>query len=519
MSDATLAVTILAWLAYAVSRVLQKRRLPELVAFLLVGAVLGPSALGVIDDAGLASLRPLTRLALAVLMFVIGERVSVRALRAVRWVATAAAAQFVASGVLVFVAVRWAGADDATAVLLAVLAGAGAPMTVASGVSSSRANGSYARALVGTHAAADALAALAFAVALPVAKLLLASDSDVPEALLEFLRLGLGAAVLGLALGWVVARLGTQIETSGELLLFALVHVLVASAVSSLLDLSLPLAALVMGAVASSLAPVEAGQRMFVAVRSIEQPLYLLFFGLAGASIHLDALPELGTVGLAYVGARLLGKLAGATLTGAVTSLPGNQILRLALDLVPQAGVAVGLAVLAAEEVPVAGADTAAVVLGSVVLFELLGPLLVARSMRREEPEAVERRSVGVPEEEPLAVVLVACPGEVIVPAWVVQWCARSGAELCVLGRGAAEDPEVHAAREHLAGDLVPFRWLPLGGESFAGSTIRAAREVGADLVVLGPSGEAPATSRLALRPSERIVRQLDCPVLVLPPR
>ena len=66
------AFALLAWLAYLVSRLLARRHLPELVGFLIVGALLGPSGVELISDQELASLRPLTEVALAILMFVIG---------------------------------------------------------------------------------------------------------------------------------------------------------------------------------------------------------------------------------------------------------------------------------------------------------------------------------------------------------------------------------------------------------------------------------------------------------------
>ena len=130
MSSTLAAFAVLAWLAYLASRVLARRHLPELVAFLIVGAVLGPSGVELISDNELLSLRPITEVALAVLMFVIGERVSGRALRAAKWTVSAGVVQFALSAVAVFFATRAVGSDRSVALLLAALAGAGAPMTI-----------------------------------------------------------------------------------------------------------------------------------------------------------------------------------------------------------------------------------------------------------------------------------------------------------------------------------------------------------------------------------------------------
>ena len=100
MTETLGAIALLAWLAYLVSRLLARRHLPELVGFLIVGALLGPSGVELISDHELASLRPLTEVALAILMFVIGERVSTRALRAAKWTLTTGATQYVLSCLL-----------------------------------------------------------------------------------------------------------------------------------------------------------------------------------------------------------------------------------------------------------------------------------------------------------------------------------------------------------------------------------------------------------------------------------
>lgn len=102
MTSTLAAFAVLAWLAYIASRMLARRQLPEVVAFLLVGALLGPSGIELISQDELVKLQPITEVALAILMFVIGERVSTRALKAARWALTAGIVQFAVSAVAVF---------------------------------------------------------------------------------------------------------------------------------------------------------------------------------------------------------------------------------------------------------------------------------------------------------------------------------------------------------------------------------------------------------------------------------
>lgn len=517
MTEGFFALTVLAWLAYLASR-LFRRQVPELVAFLIVGAILGPSVLGVLDEESLVRLEPVVQGALAVLMFVIGERISVRALRATRWILTSGILQYALVGTVLYFVSLELGAGRPTALMLATIAGAGAPMTVASVVASVKARGKYPDGLIGTHALADGLAATAFAAVLPIAEFIAGPGVDIGNAATRFLRLGVGGVVLGLILGWIIARLGQQIETSGELLLFVLVHLLVAQTAATALELSLPLAAILMGATTGSLAPSDHAQRVFVTVRMIEQPLYLLFFALAGASIHLAEVPGLGLLGAGYIGVRLAGKLIGGLVGGRLGGLPWRQAGRLGFDLTPQAGVAVGLAVLAADALPGSGNNVATIVLGSVVIFELAGSLIVARGLKKGTSAQEGDGQPAVSSSHVPKKVLVASRGPVTVPAWLLDTASRWNADLVVLGRGKEDDSHVENLRGDAGSRSLAFRWLPLRAESFTGAVVRAANEAEADLVVvLTPPARLGFESRLVLLPHERIARELSAPVLFLP--
>ena len=519
MNDTLVAFAVLAWLAYLASRLLARHNLPELVAFLIVGALLGPSGppfIRLIDEPSLIALRPVTEVALAVLMFVIGERVSVRALRAARWTLTTGVIQFALSAIAVYWVTSRLGADRSVALVLGALAGAGAPMTIAHIVSSVRARGSYPTGIVGTHAVSDALATTTFAAVLPIALLLSDEAADIGSALINFVQLGIGGAVLGLILGWFISRLGFQIETSGELLLFVLVHVVIGWTIAGWLDISLPLAALVAGATAATVSPQSFSVRLFRTIKTVEQPLYLLFFALAGASIHLADVPKVGVVGIAYVVVRVAAKIVGGLTGGLVGGLGWRRSLRLGVNLTPQAGVAVGLAVIASERLGTPGAEAATVVLGAVVLFELVGPLLVARDLRGWSSEEDENGSVPEQFELP-ARVLVAAPVPVELPEWLIDQAARWRSSLVVLMPGERDEPHAAKIGERCGSSDVDFEFRSLRNESFTGAVVRSRSQHHADLVVLFTPRPPAGASRLVLLPSERIARQLSVPVLTFP--
>jgi mannitol/fructose-specific phosphotransferase system IIA component (Ntr-type) len=126
-------------------------------------------------------------------------------------------------------------------------------------------------------------------------------------------------------------------------------------------------------------------RRLLASVEDLEPLIYLCFFTLAGTHLDLSLLPSLGLVGIGYILARFGGKLLGAGLGGWLTGAPPVVRRWLGFCLLPQAGVAVGL-VVAIQDNPLFApyeAAVTAVVLASIVLSELLGPVLVKSVLTR----------------------------------------------------------------------------------------------------------------------------------------
>jgi Kef-type K+ transport system membrane component KefB len=149
------------------------------------------------------------------------------------------------------------------------------------------------------------------------------------------------------------------------------------------LRVSYVLAAVVMGAVVANVASHH--ERPFREIEGIEWPFLVIFFLLAGASLELSALTAVGWIGAAYILLRTLGKVVGAGL--GVTAVGGSSghARWLGVALLPQAGVALGLALLADQQLPESGGDVLAIVVGATVVFELIGPLGTRLALERAE--------------------------------------------------------------------------------------------------------------------------------------
>jgi Kef-type K+ transport system membrane component KefB len=154
------------------------------------------------------------------------------------------------------------------------------------------------------------------------------------------------------------------------------------------LEVAFILSAMVMGAVVTNLA--RHHKRPFHAIEGIEWPFLVLFFVLAGASLEIDALWVAGVGLIGYVALRVLGRLLGAWLGGALCDVDPAQRWWMGLAMLPQAGVALGMALVAAQRLPELGEIIIPVVVGATVIFELAGPVFTRMALRRagETPNA-----------------------------------------------------------------------------------------------------------------------------------
>ncbi|MEN8175557.1 MAG: cation:proton antiporter, partial [Pseudomonadota bacterium] len=137
---------------------------------------------------------------------------------------------------------------------------------------------------------------------------------------------------------------------------------------------------MVMGATVANLA--RHHEYPFHAIEAVDWPVLILFFVLAGASLDLAALLSVGTLGGAYVVLRVLGKVVGGWLGGLVGGSPPETRRRVGLALLPQAGVALGMALVAAAKLPEYRQAILSVAIGSTVFFELFGPLVTRYVLR-----------------------------------------------------------------------------------------------------------------------------------------
>jgi len=270
------------------------------------------------------------------------------------------------------------GAPWPLALLLAAIATATAPAATLEVVREARAHGSFSETLLGIVAMDDAWGLMVFAVAFATVTSL--SGGDGGPAVLARAGWDVGGALLvGVALGVPMALLSGRIEPGEPTRIEAVGMVFLCGGIALWLNTSYLIAAMAMGAVVANFASHHT--RPFHAIENIERPFLILFFVGSGATLEVGALPGVAALLGAYVVLRAVGRVVGAALAGSDTA----ERRWMGLALMPQAGVALGMALVATQRFPDLADTLLPVVIGGTLVFEIAGPMCTRLALIRGE--------------------------------------------------------------------------------------------------------------------------------------
>lgn len=359
----------------------RRTRLPRVSLLLALGFVIGPSTLDLLPAMGAAWHDGVTVVALVMVGFLLGEKLSPKAIAQHQGLVLRVSVA-VTLGTMAAVALGlWLlGWPPELALLLAGTATATDPAATADVVKESSASGPFSRALIGIVAIDDVWGIIAFSFLIALAHLV-AGGGDAGSAIMHGMWHLVGGMVLGGSLGVAMAALTGRLRKGEPTQAEALGFVFLCAGLAVWLQVSYLIAAVTLGAVVASRA--RHHKYAFSEIEGIEWPFLILFFVLAGAALDARALWIAGPLSLAYatlrVGGRLLGGWLGAAWHGA------DPVVRrwMGVALLPQAGVAIGMALVAAQQFPQYAEVLLPAVLGATVLFELVGPLLTRVALQR----------------------------------------------------------------------------------------------------------------------------------------
>jgi Kef-type K+ transport system membrane component KefB len=378
-----LAIGLVLGLSILCDAAARRLRLPRVTILVLAGVAIaaivrlltGQEARAL--TAGIAA--PLLDVALVMVAFLLGGD-----LTAERWRRTGRAvlglslSVMLASGLLVGGGLLWLGYPAMIALPLAAMAVATDPAAVQDVVDEVGGGGRRGEVLRGVVAIDDAWGIIAFGIALAALGWL--TDADGAQALLMAgWELG-GSIVLGCAVGVPAAYLTGRLRPGQPTQAEALAIILLIAALADILEVSSLLAGMTAGVAIANLG--RHHERSFREIEQIEWPFLVLFFVAAGAAADPKQVATALPLIIAYVALRAASRLFGGWAARPLLRREdGVDPGWLGLGLMPQAGVAMGMALLVAERYPAVAGDLVAVAVAATIIFETLGPVLTRRSL------------------------------------------------------------------------------------------------------------------------------------------
>ena len=369
----------------------QLGKLPSIIGFMLLGAVLGPSFLHVITDELQSKLSFISDIALGFVALSIGLELSFPALRKQGGAIVAIIFSeslftfFVVAAALGFLTGNWP-----FAIVFGAIAPASAPAGTVAIIKEYRAKGPLTQALYSVVGFDDGLGIVIFGFASAIAVQMLSQSAMSAHILLEPLLEIVGSLGIGFLIGGIGGLLAARIKSSRDVLTLSFGFVLLATGLSAILNLSLILTNLVAGITIVNSQPHRTTERIGESIGTVMPLLFTLFFLLAGAHLELSALPALGLIGAVYMAARSFGLIGGAWIGSRIGGADPVIAKNLGLGILSQAGVAIGLALYVQQtfqEFGEAGAWIGTTIITTVtatsVIFEIIGPILTRIALTR----------------------------------------------------------------------------------------------------------------------------------------
>jgi Kef-type K+ transport system membrane component KefB len=358
----------------------ERTRMPRVTLLVLLGIAVGPSGFDLLPTLVKEWYPLVAVIALVMVAFLLGGKLTGRVLAkdGVHIVGVSLGAVIV-TGALVGTGLWLIGVDPVLCLVLAGISTATAPAATRDVVRRSGGRGPFSEMLLGIVAIDDAWGLIVFSLLLAWGQAVLGQDPShaVWSGLVE---IG-GAVLVGVLVGLPAAYLTGRLQPGEPSQVEALGVVFLCGGLALALDASFLLAGMVAGLVVANLA--RHHSRAFHEIENVEWPFMVLFFVLAGASMDLSALPEIGGVGAAYLVLRTIGRVAGGWIGGRITGLRADYRRWIGMALMPQAGVSLGMALVAAAAFPDLGKEILVAAIGTTIIFELAGPLATQWALSR----------------------------------------------------------------------------------------------------------------------------------------
>ena len=394
----SLAVILLS--GFLMTRLTKRLRLPNVSGYIIAGILIGPGALGLVPQSVLEGMDFVSDIALAFIAFGVGKFFKREKLQETggKVVVITVLESLLAGLVVTVVMYLVFRLDLAFSLLLGAIATATAPASTMMTIDQYHARGPFVNLLLQVVAFDDVVCLLVFSVAAAVVS---ASGGLSAGSLLKPIACNILVIALGAGFAVLLSKLLSPGRSTDNRLILAIALLLGLCGICTVLDVSPLLSCMVFGAVYINL---TRDKVLYRQLNAFKPPVLSLFFVVSGMNLDLRALAAFGSIRGVYFLVRILGKYAGAWLGCAVTKTDVKTRNWLGLALVPQAGVAIGLAYLGKRILPPEyGNLLMTIILASSVLYELIGPASAKLSLFQAGVlKGAEKPADALPQSAPL---------------------------------------------------------------------------------------------------------------------
>lgn len=362
-------------------------KITGVVGYIITGVIIGPDVLNIIQLTPV-EIETMTNLALGFVAFIIGGELTISLLRKMgKSVIAIIIGESIGAFVVVFIGVYLLTNNLPLAILFAAMAPASAPAGAVAVIHEYKAKGKLTNAILAVVGFDDGLAVLIYAFSIAIVGVILSGVFSASALVLTPLRDIGGALLIGIGIGAIFAVILRRLIEREEIIAVTLTGILVTAGLSVFLDVSLILSCMAMGMIVINVYPLD-NKPVFDHIKSISLPVYILFFVMAGINLHLGLLLTIGALGVVYIICRSLGLIGGSYL--AALASKADPVIRdnIGLGILSQAGVAIGLSLLAAHKLaelgmPEMGTLIVTTVAATTVVFEVIGPLSARVALMR----------------------------------------------------------------------------------------------------------------------------------------
>jgi len=379
MINYLLLAGIIIGLGFLIGKGTHLLKITGVIGYIFTGIIIGPDVLNIVHLTTV-EIETMTNIALGFVAFIIGGELTRSLLKKIgKSIIAIIIGESLGAFLIVFFGIYLLTNNLPLALLFAAMAPASAPAGTVAVLHEHKAKGPLTDAILAVVGFDDGLAVLIYAFSIAAIGVLLSGVVSVSNIVIApVIEIG-GSLLMGGGIGLFFGYILKRLVEREEIIVVSLTAIFFTAGLSIFFGVSLILACMALGMVVINMFPQD-NKPVFAHIKSISLPVYILFFVIAGINLHLGLLISIGAIGVIYIICRSFGLIGGSYISALASK--ADPVIRdnIGLGILSQAGVAIGLSLLAYQKLLLIGMEELGVLLVTTVavttvVFEIIGPL------------------------------------------------------------------------------------------------------------------------------------------------